>query len=97
MVRIGLVWLSAALAASAVCAQQVYRHVLPDGRVVYNDTPPGLTAATPAQPEWSSTAPAAQDARVGISDSARAPESARPSDDFGAGARLVVPPQEVKR
>jgi len=93
MTRFGIVCLLATCLAGPVGAQQAYRHVLADGRVVYSDTPPGMTSATsgPAQPEWLSTAPAAQDAR------ARAPESARPSDGFGAGARQIVSPQEVGR
>ena len=44
MVRFRLVCLFASLAANPVGAQLAYRNVLPDGRVVYNDTPPGVPA-----------------------------------------------------
>jgi hypothetical protein len=92
MVRIGLVCLFAALAASPVGAQLAYRNVLPDGRVVYNDAPPGVPADASVPPEG----PAARDARAAIPDSLRA-SAARPDPTFGAGARLIVEPQALRR
>ena len=85
MVRIGLACFLAALAAGPVAAQLAYRNVLPDGRVVYNDTPPGVPAE--ASP---------RDTRAAMPDSVRA-SAARAEPAFGAGARLVVEPQAPRR
>jgi len=92
MMRISLLCLFAALVASPVGAQLAYRNVLPDGRVVYNDTPPGV----PADASAPSEAAPAQDARAATPASARG-SGARSDPAFGAGARLIVEPQAIRR